>query len=73
MPPEERREDEPPRVEMVAQHLCPICGERATLRCANCERYVCADHVARGFALGYVFVCVDCIAEAQAASAQDGG
>lgn len=51
-----------PPAEMVAQHLCPLCGERATLRCATCERFFCAEHVSRGFELGYAFVCVECMA-----------
>lgn len=55
---------------MVARRLCPIRGERATLRGANRERYVCAAYVARGFSLGYV--CVGSIAVTQAADARDG-
>lgn len=56
---------ERPHVEMVAEHLCPFCGERATLHCALCERVVCAEHVTRGFALGYAFICVECAAAYQ--------
>ena len=51
-----------PHAEMVAEHLCPVCGERATLHCASCGQVYCAEHVARGFALGYAFVCVECVA-----------
>lgn len=51
---------------MVAEHRCPVCGERATLHCAGCERVFCAEHVRRGFALGYTFVCVECAATMEA-------
>lgn len=46
--------------EMVAEHHCPVCGERATLHCAGCGRVFCAEHVQRGFALGYTFLCATC-------------
>ncbi len=55
--------DGTPSAEMVAEHRCPICGERATLHCAGCGRVFCADHVTRGFALGYAFVCGECAAQ----------
>ncbi len=60
------------RVEMVAEHLCPFCGERATLHCASCGRVVCAEHVARGFSLGYAFICLDCVAMMAEAAEDDG-
>lgn len=58
--------------EMVTEHLCPFCGERATLHCAVCERVVCAEHVSRDFSLGYAFVCIDCIAAMIEAAEADG-
>lgn len=56
--------DAPP-AEMLAQHHCPVCGERATLHCAACDRVFCAEHVARGFSLGYAFICLECAAAEQ--------
>ncbi len=61
-----------PHAEMVAEHLCPVCGERATLHCASCGEVYCAEHVARGFSLGYAFVCVDCVAAIQQVMEADG-
>ena len=54
--------DETPCAEMVTEHRCPVCGERATLHCAGCGRVFCAEHVQRGFALGYTFLCAACAA-----------
>jgi predicted RNA-binding Zn-ribbon protein involved in translation (DUF1610 family) len=59
--------DNTPPAEMVAEYLCPVCGERATLHCASCGQVYCAEHVARGFAMGYAFVCVDCVEAARQA------
>lgn len=64
--------DETPPAEMAAAHRCPVCGERATLHCAGCGRVFCADHVARGFSLGYAFVCVECMAAMDQALAGEG-
>ncbi len=64
--------DRIPAAEMVAQHLCPVCGERATLHCAGCGEVYCAEHMSRGFSMGYAFVCVDCVAALQQAAAQQG-
>ncbi len=63
--------DNTPHAEMVAEYLCPVCGERATLHCASCGRVYCAEHVARGFSMGYAFVCVDCVAAARQAMGGD--
>jgi hypothetical protein len=52
--------DEKVSAEMVAEHHCPVCGERATLHCAGCGRVFCAEHIQRGFALGYTFLCATC-------------
>jgi hypothetical protein len=59
--------DDTSPAEMVVEHRCPVCDERATLHCAGCGRVFCADHVVRGFALGYAFVCAECAAQDDAA------
>lgn len=56
---------EGPQAEMVTEHTCPICGQRATLHCASCGGVYCAEHVVRGFALGYAFICLDCAGAAE--------
>ncbi len=55
------------------ENLCPFCGDRATLHCAICDRVVCAEHVARGFSMGYAFICLDCVALLTAQEEQEDG
>jgi hypothetical protein len=51
------------------QALCPMCGEWGRLRCADCGRAFCVEHVERHFAMGYFYLCADCAAKRAAEEA----
>jgi hypothetical protein len=42
---------------------CPVCSEPARLHCAGCDRVFCTDHLQRRFAMGYFYLCAECIAK----------
>ncbi len=51
---------------------CPACGEPARLLCAGCNRAFCADHLERRFAMGYIYLCAQCLREQSSGSEKAG-